>query len=985
MYTFLQKLIDRSSTLGNHAKKYSRNIELYGDALVQRLEKKGLIDQVHLWKAAQSPFYEMNIISKGLKSFADLSNFLGCYYAIQILHLNLNALDILFLKLTSKEDHGSAYKELLIQTGIKFRLLNKAYMAKLLSLFLHGEKSSQIAICGVGTRVDQDDLDLGIIDDGTNEREELNIAFGRLNSEMMKWAIPLHMHLSQYVGEPGFTASIEEYKELLQREIHDFIIISEMLGARLIWGSVELFNRFEEEVTARYYYHKGGNNLYHEGYIRGIIGEVRSLQLRPSHPNRLHPKEDGLLLIRGLLHAQKTIYSIDAANSYEILDQLKRRRPAQLELFNDMEEILLFFETFRFLYQLLIIQDEEISIELLESHQNLKLVAEHMGYKGIGSVDAYDRLLTHYFEYAAMAKEKTDQVFDSVTSHLQKISAFSHLALASGSGKRIRHPARKFADLTFFFRGTKFWDDVIRTLETGDCRFLKLFAADLASLSERERARVIRRLAGICEYSFYAILSFILVIARNINKLPQKSLLDELNERLFSAVRGTADEVRRLVKVFSHYPQLLNDYLASLDIEKQGRFKAMLDTDIWEEEVKTYKAKLSCLTELYCCASHYFKRFYHKITKRYPESIHLLNEPSTLKHIAEGLLGQVERHPDHDRKKELLGDYYNLEFLRTGLELLQGAPPSYVNSEFTDFSDIYLKMLFDVCKMELEEEWSKRIASFDLLALFVTGGHGRGQAFDDDYDIIVIMNSEDRELHRYASKIMSRMNAEIIKRGILPHYRFSEYNGQYVTLMNELRTIIEDRGECNFIDKAQLLGSRCVVGSTVFEELFGKEIIRHCIFEQNSSFINDMVNELRNRHDTDPAAEFKSYNIKECRGGLRDIEMFYLILKAHFTLEQPIGANLTEKLCEMDRRRSINYEQLQQVFDNLKHLRDVYRLTVTADDTLDPSYLAIPAQILGIEKKKTESAEDTLQNMFYIWVDISNRIIHDTLADIGLE
>lgn len=875
---------------------------------------------------------------------------------------------------------------MLLQTGIKFRRLNAAYMQKLLNLFLKVDERPEYAICGVGTRVDQDDLDLGIIDDKSSRRKDLNIAIGRLNSEMIRWAIPLHLHLSQYVGEPGFTASIEEYNELLEREIHDFIIISEMLGAKLILGSSNLFKRFENEVTSRYYYRKNKNNIFHEGYLRGILGEVRSLLLQQSREDVICPKEDGMLMVRGILYSKKTMVSIKSANNYEILDELKVKDAINHIIYNDLEEALMFLETFRFLYQLLIIQDEEIMLRTNEGCGNLAIVAEYMGYGGVGCVNAYERLMTHYFEYVYLIKERTEQIFDSVTKHLQSISAFSQLAhgvaASTATIDKTHHATVEFANLTHFFRGTKFWDDVMNTLEEDNSKYLKDIISDLSSLPQKEKTEVIQRYINICHYSFYALISFIMVITKHNNDLPDKGLVNKLNDSLFNAISGSPDEVRRLAKVFSHYPQLLSDYLSSLDDVKQKKFLQLLKIDIWEEETNRFKEKLERLADLHCCTSQYFKRFFHKAIKKYPEYILYLDETSTLRHIAEGVLGEVERHTDLKKKKELLGDYYNIEFLRTGLELLRGAPIELVNVEYTDFSDTYIRMLFDVCKMEIDEEWAKRIATHDLLALFVTGGHGRGQAFDDDYDIIVIINSDDDELLRYSSKIMSRMNAEIIKCGILPHYRFSEYSGNYVNTMSEIASILTDNNECAFIDKAQILGSRRVVGSTIFDEMFDIKIIEPFIFKKKTSFIKDMMSEMNNRHQQESDHRFLDNNIKECLGGLRDIEMFFLILKAHFSLREPISNDLVLKLCEKDKARSANYQQLKQVFDNLKHLRDVYRLTVTADDTLDPEFLDTPCKVLGFSNKSCECAIDDLLKTFTSWTKTSNKIIENNISKI---
>jgi len=986
MYSFLEKLKSRAHQLGNHVRKYVRGIDLCGDCLVRRLEQAGLIDQVHLWKESQDPDYEMDIILSTSESFQEKLTFLGCYYGIQFLHLNLRALDVLFMNIAARQDRLQIYKDMQFQLGITFRRLNASYMRKLLDLYIAPNKRPCFAFCGVGTRYDQDDLDLGIIDDGSSRRKDLNQAIGHLNSEMIKWAVPLHLHLSQYVGEPGFSASIKEYQQLLQREIHDFIIISEMLSAKLILGDPDLFHQFEEQVTARYYYRANQCNIYHEGYLRGLLGEVRSLLLQQLRNEIITPKEDAIRMIRGLIYSEKTMFSIKSVNNYDILAELKHKDPARKEVYEELESALLFFETFRFLYQLLIIQDEEIPLNTSESENNLNLVADYMGYGRIGNIGAHERLLTHYYEYVALAKEKTEQIFDVVTAHLQSISSFSQLKrrehFANAEYPDDLNIAERFAELTHFFRGTKFWDDVMKTLEADDAGFLQILVNDLSKLPPDKKAAIITRYVEISQFSFYGILSLILVITRNQQQLADKTLINELNKYLFRSIKGTPDEARRLTKVFSHYPALLNNYISSLPECQQREFMKYLDIEIWEEEATIFRKKLLHLVKLHCCASEYFKRFFQKVVNKYPDCIFYLDEPETLKHLAKGFLGEVDRHLNIQAKKQALGDYYNIEFLRTGIELLNGATFSYVNTEFTDFSDTYLQTLFDICRLETDEEWAHQIATSDLLALYVTGGHARGQAFDDDYDIIVILDSDNEQLRHYSSRIVSRMNAEIIKRGVLPHFRFSEYTGFFITTFNELAQIISEKNDTTFIDQAQLLGSRLVVGSSLFDQNFDDQIIFPYILNQKKQFIQDMLTELSNRHTSHATYDFVHRNIKECLGGLRDIEMFFLILKAKFEILSPISNALIEQLCEADQAHSMQYKQLRILFNSLKHLRDIYRLTVTADDTLDPHYLDIPAQILGSSDGKVPG--QVLLQQYYEWTKETNLIIQNTLNDLGM-
>ena len=65
-------------------------------------------------------------------------------------------------------------------------------------------------------------------------------------------------------------------------------------------------------------------------------------------------------------------------------------------------------------------------------------------------------------------------------------------------------------------------------------------------------------------------------------------------------------------------------------------------------------------------------------------------------------------------------------------------------------------------------------------------------AFDDDFDLIILINSDDPIVHRYCCTIISRMHKELVKSGVLPHYRLAEYTGSYLCTFNELAQLLGD-------------------------------------------------------------------------------------------------------------------------------------------------------------------------------------------------
>jgi UTP:GlnB (protein PII) uridylyltransferase len=235
----------------------------------------------------------------------------------------------------------------------------------------------------------------------------------------------------------------------------------------------------------------------------------------------------------------------------------------------------------------------------------------------------------------------------------------------------------------------------------------------------------------------------------------------------------------------------------------------------------------------------------------------------------------------------------------------------------------------------------------DLLAVYAAGGHGRKLAFDDDYDLIILLNSEDPEIRDYCGKIMARMNSEIIKRGTMPQYRFAERFGNYVTTFKELTDLFETPDEVTFIDMSQLMGARKIVGSEKFEAELYRRIIRPFILDDRDRFVAQIAGEIRSRHQAVDQGVISPLDIKETKGGLRDIELLLLILMAKSDLWLPVTQELYAPLAEGFPHRAGDLKQIFKSFRDLKHVRDIYRLTVAAEDVLLPEELDFLAQVLG--------------------------------------
>ena len=124
----------------------------------------------------------------------------------------------------------------------------------------------------------------------------------------------------------------------------------------------------------------------------------------------------------------------------------------------------------------------------------------------------------------------------------------------------------------------------------------------------------------------------------------------------------------------------------------------------YEVEIAAIIDNLKSLIDIHLSSSVFYKRFFLRITERYPEAIKALKSPELLREFGDGIYSDVQSMRTPKEKKEKLGDYYDFEMMRVGLRTLSGAAADEINIEYTEFSDRYILTLFDICRQEIDTQ-----------------------------------------------------------------------------------------------------------------------------------------------------------------------------------------------------------------------------------------------------------------------------------------
>lgn len=88
-------------------------------------------------------------------------------------------------------------------------------------------------------------------------------------------------------------------------------------------------------------------------------------------------------------------------------------------------------------------------------------------------------------------------------------------------------------------------------------------------------------------------------------------------------------------------------------------------------------------------------------------------------------------------------------------------------------------------------------------------------------------------------------------------------------------------------------------------------------------------------------------DVKETRGGLRDMELLLMILMAHFRIWHPVTHELRAILAERMEHRKDDLDRIFESYTFIKRCRDIYRLTVAAEDEILEEEVGYLAYALG--------------------------------------
>jgi len=883
MFLTIERLCDRAGTLANHVRRYIRSVQRHGEKVVDRLEETGDLGRVSFGDPARDLRREMEILSGVARGPDERKEFLAFYYALQYIIMEIHSLDLLRYHLVHEERPRShAYRQCFTYARKRFQELSSTYLGVLCELLLPETARDRFVLLGVGTMGDRDDIDVAAVDDlDASGRKELSRGLSRLAQVMLRTSCTLHFHMAEVLGSPVLSESLDAYSALAGRRPYNPVVISQMIHARPLAGSDGLARRFARRVASRFHYHPAQTNEDHEGFLRGMLGEIHEFLQRPVAIDHISPKEDGLRPIKGYLSLCRSVHHVPGDDWDQILDYLRYRGPRYEREYAVLDEALTFLETVRYLHQILVVEDEEIATGDETPSGNLTLLAERMGFSRRGRLGAATPFLMRYYDLVDELRHALHVLMTPLTDHLRQVSALSLVfrsrEFETGGGSR-NLPVRHVAKARPFF-GTRFWNDLLEEFSRKGSGVADRYVRDLARLSPGRRKVVLRGLVEWGATDVASFLRFLVAIQDRARVDEELSLLGDLVDLFLGRCEEEAGIAEKLAASFHLWPSEIQRFLTTLDGDRLARF-AELARGKTGQQLREAGEHLSHLAGVHqACGDRYLDSL-RAVVQLHPHTLRVLRHPSELRALADTFYGQAERFSDLFSRREWLEAYYHLETVRLGLDFMDGRPCHQLSHEYRLGMHILLRSLYFLCRKELYDlyhmEWSKRHS----VGVYLEAGCLAFHPFDPLLRMIVLLFQEDDEMERFFREVVSSFQHELegLRISVIP----CPVDGEPDLVPRRLaaqRELLERRAEETGDSLKRLLPLKFnrIVGTRGHLRRFSAEVIEPLVRPVRGQLGTLLLDRLSERRSALAAwSEDEPVDPHEMPGGTRDLETFYL-------------------------------------------------------------------------------------------------------------
>ncbi|MBN1553092.1 hypothetical protein JW979_16570 [bacterium] len=970
MLESVEDLVSSLGILSNHFKKALRVVEENSAPLHQRLDECGLIGHVRLWRKAHNYNREMETIISVAKDAKEIRSFLGTYVILQQLQLHFLNIDWLRRESTNHERRIQVYQHILIRLRFQLKNLISSYLKCLIKVIAGDIPFEGIAIGNVGMILDQDDLDVGVFIKKSIDKTFWNRVISQVSNEFLKYSTKMHFYLSERVASSMFLTTLEDFKSYLNRGVGNFVLISELLLTEYLLGDETLIKELETAIINQFYFDSGNLRL-HEGYLRGMMGEVQELLRFDMNSPWISPKNHGLRLIHSLMNMLKTIHGVHEHGSRDTIEILRQKEVQTANVYQNLQNIFNFLEMFFYVYQLLVSVDDTFDFSDETNLDNLDHVANIMGFTSLGAVRPALRLMTHYYENMDYLCHLGKKIVDWINQHLKKITVFNGIMAGTPPDnypvKWTRNKALNILKMFKIFKGMIYWDDVLQILGENNGKLIVELIQNIEDLPPKRGSYAFIRFLRLLLFDMDSMVMTGALFAQYLKTPSLKKYFVFMKKWLNDQLEKKPNRMGAFVSLLITHPDILTQYLLALD--KKELFELREYTQNLGKTVEideSLRNKFIMLMELLALSSNNYRRLYARVAKEKPEIVTNITSMAVLNGISEQLWAELSDAVTPQELKKKLATYYEFSFCRCGLLAInQPGNLKMLYGSYHSFFRRYFRWLFRACQWEVESEgnfeyfFRERDENAQPFAIFCTGGYAREEAFENDIDLFVLSWDSNPNFIKYASRVINGINRELSRRGVIPHYRFAEFFNSFVIPVNDLELFLAEPREDDFIEYSQLLGSRLLVGGQSLDIEISK-LLEKYLFKNPERFIKQMFSDLECRHSDEKKSrerKERTVNVKEDYGALRDIQTVVAVAQANIGIKEPVIWKAFQHLSNELPNFQNDFKILERAYHFMRFFRDTYAITLSEADDIMRDRLASTAHWMGIEEKDIDGEE----------------------------
>ncbi|MFC1851761.1 hypothetical protein ACFL27_16340 [candidate division CSSED10-310 bacterium] len=364
---------------GNHTKRYQFQYKKSWRNFTDRLQDQNRSYDEYFFNLWPESEYQLMLMEQLGRSTDERIDFIKLFFAFHYLKMNVECVRILDESFSERlETPYNIYRNVLIKVRQVFFTLSRGIMNRLSYYLATPAELPRYTFINVGSLIDHEDLDLGVVYAGEQSLEEFDRFVSRLSQKFFQTVTHLHFYLAEALNIDHYGGNIDIYLDYLNQNNDDFVFVNQVLGATRLIGDMDLFYEFKARIVERYF-RSDSEHLRH--YLDLASQEIERLCNVPLGKDTIRPKAECYRIFTLLASALRLANQIHRGNIWETFDQFLRVDFENRIFYELLKDSYAFVQILRYLFNLFVTQKDEICFNDPVEGKWLDFIAKLMGMR----------------------------------------------------------------------------------------------------------------------------------------------------------------------------------------------------------------------------------------------------------------------------------------------------------------------------------------------------------------------------------------------------------------------------------------------------------------------------------------------------------------------------------------------------------------------------------------------------------------------------